>query len=133
MASEESIHKILERLGRAVSRAVSGSDEVSGAVKRIRKRGYALYLVLDSRDEEEEAARGIEIVPRRGVRARLQTADGKPRPAASTRRPSYRLDSDDASFLRSVGIDPSRTGRRGGSAPGRLDERPEEPDDDDGS
>ncbi len=62
---------------------------------RIREEGWSVYLVVD-RKNEDETPEGFEL-----------TTEMDPE-----EDPSFRIDSQDLSFLRSVGIDPTRRVRR---------------------
>lgn len=86
---------MLRDLGRALSEAISDSTEVSRTLRKIRQEGYSLHLLLDCkrRDPEEEA------LPVKKMRA-------------SGKEPEFRIDARDLSFLRSIGIDPTRRLRR---------------------
>lgn len=79
----------------------------------------ALY---DAIAESEELHRALWEMQREGLQARLTigcepgaTADpapSKPKPRDERRPgPSFRIDSDDLRFLRSIGIDPTRSRR----------------------
>lgn len=94
---EDKLQRMLHSLGRDLVKKISASAESSEAVRGLREEGYSLYLVLDRQKEGERRAR-FELIPRR-----------KPR-----REPVFKLDPDDVTFLRSLGIDPTRRakGRR---------------------
>jgi hypothetical protein len=101
MRLDQGIHRMLRDFGRALSEAISESSEASEKLREIRDRGYSLYLLLDgARAERVTAAPGAPAAP-------------EPRrpPAAE---PEFRINGEDLSFLRSVGIDPTRRlrGRR---------------------
>lgn len=86
---------MLGAFGRALVEAINGSSEISGVARRIQREGYSLHLVLgclqgDAEDGEELA----------------------PRPPHSVHKPAFRLNGDDVTFLRSIGIDPTRAVRR---------------------
>ncbi|MDH3403485.1 MAG: hypothetical protein OES32_06550 [Acidobacteriota bacterium] len=87
--------QLVEKLRGAVSQALAGSREVDEAMRRIRQQGWSLYLVVD-RKSGGEALEAYEI------------ADEEPALAEA----SFRIDSHDLSFLRSIGIDPTRRTRR---------------------
>ena len=79
--------QLVEELREAVSQALAGSPAVDEAMRRIRQEGWSLYLVVD-RKSEGEALEAYEI------------ADEGPALAEA----SFRIDSNDLSFLRSIGI-----------------------------
>lgn len=91
---DESMQRKLRDLGRAVFEAISESSEVSEALDLIRAEGYALSMQLNCKkepteDPEEPAVRALpEAIP------------------------EFRIDGQDVTFLRSIGIDPTRRMRR---------------------
>jgi hypothetical protein len=96
MAREETdLRAMLRDLGRALSAAISESPEVGRTLRRIRREGYTLQLLLDCKREPEQS---------------------EPSPigeeGALAVEPSFRIDARDLSFLRSIGIDPTRRLRR---------------------
>ena len=62
---------------------------------RIRDEGWSVYLVVD-RKNEDETPEGFELTTEPGLQE----------------EPSFRIDSQDLSFLKSLGIDPTRHIRR---------------------
>jgi hypothetical protein len=100
---------MLRDLRRALSEAIAESTEVSRTLRRIREEGYALYLLVDCKREAGEeplslpAARTVTKVATKTV-AKTVT-----RTAAD---PVFQIDGRDLSFLRSIGIDPTRRLRR---------------------
>lgn len=92
---DDRMKQLVEDLRGAVSHALTESPEVDEAMRRIRRQGWSLYLVVD-RKSEGEALAAYEI------------ADEAP-PLGEA---SFRIDSGDLSFLRSIGIDPTRRTRR---------------------
>ena len=62
---------------------------------QIRDEGWSVYLVID-RKLEDETPEGIELT--------ADTSDGVD--------PTFKINSTDLSFLKSVGIDPTRRVRR---------------------
>ncbi len=93
-SQEERIRQMLDDFGRVLVEAITHSSEFSGAVQRIRNEGYSMYLVLNCQQDGERRAR-MELTSKRAVP-----------------EPVFRLNSDDMSFLKSVGIDPTRCTRR---------------------
>ena len=120
MTDQDSNHRRLEDLGRAVTLAMSHSSEIAEAVERLRREGFSLYLVLDpnplgparNRFELRLTPDGGNAIPsdRRPssvpATAALRPVEHRPR------RPEFRLDADDVHLLRSMGIDATRPGRR---------------------
>ena len=87
------LHQLLSDLRRALYDAIAESDDVHRTWRSLREEGYALSLTVDCRREEDEE-------PPEAI------------PAAAASRPSFRINGDDLSFLRSIGIDPTRKVRR---------------------
>jgi hypothetical protein len=95
---DERIRKMLKELGEAINESISGSADVNDHIQRIRDEGYNLYVVLDAtigldKDDDEEAApeAGNAVAPKK-----------RPRDV------QFRIDVNDLSFLKSLGIDPTR-------------------------
>ncbi len=111
---------MLQNFGRALIQAIGGSSEVNGAARKISSEGYSLFLVLDGKEDEarlelttaqDEPANAARPNAARPNAARPNAA----RPSAarpSAARPKFRLNSNDVEFLRSVGIDATRSVRR---------------------
>ncbi len=89
------LRQLLEDLRGALSKALSESTDVSRSMGRIREEGWSLYLVVDrkSDDDTPEAFELTTTEPSRG-------------------KPVFRIDGRDLSFLKSIGIDPTRHLRR---------------------
>ncbi len=87
---------MLRDLRRALSEAISESSEVSRTLRKIREEGYSLYLLVDCKREANDPD-----VP--SLAALPKTAAGEP---------LFQIDSRDLSFLKSIGIDPTRRLRR---------------------
>lgn len=79
----------------ALARALSDSSEAGRAVREIRREGWSLYLVVDQKEDEGSGA-ALELTTKRS------TAEA----------PVFKIDGQDLSFLRSIGIDPTRSLRR---------------------
>ena len=97
---DEKIKQLLRDLGTAINESISGSDDVNRHIQRIRDEGYNLYVVLDAtiglnkqgeEDDEEPAQTGAELV------VRDQNKDVQ-----------FRINVNDLSLLRGLGIDPTR-------------------------
>ena len=96
----ERIKQLLRELGTAINESISSSDDVHRQIQRIRDEGYDLYVMLDATiglnkpgDDDEEA---------------------QPAPAAlvagnaNNRDVQFRINVNDLSLLRALGIDPTR-------------------------
>lgn len=92
---DDKLHHMLRDLRRALSEAIAESSEVSRTLRRIREEGYALYLLVDCKRELLDVEPVLPPVPR---------------PAAGD--PVFQIDGRDLSFLKSIGIDPTRRLRR---------------------
>lgn len=95
----DDVKRMLSELGRALVQAIAASDDVSESVRKLRNGGYALNLILDC---QQDGAKG--------ARLRLSTAPVERNSTPAD--PAFRLDGEDVSFLRELGIDPTRPGRR---------------------
>jgi len=87
---------MLRDLRRALSEAISESTEVSRTLRKIREEGYSLYLLVDCKREPGEQDDLPFTPPSR----------------SSSGEPTFQIDGRDLSFLRSIGIDPTRRLRR---------------------
>ena len=93
----EWLHQLMKRLGKAVHGGVVDSDEVQECLRELREAGWDAVMLLeasvvfreDGQPVSEDASLHIHAGPR-------------PRP------PVYRLSLEDAAFLASLGISPSR-------------------------
>ena len=136
MSVDDRLQELLARLGRTLGEALAESEAAAEVVEAVRREGLSLYLRLEPQIHDD-GSRGIRFLPveetspvedmndaamrrpqseaqadvldlgRRSV-ARLRRA----RLRAQPQRATYRLDQTDVDFLRQLGIDPSRTGRR---------------------
>jgi hypothetical protein len=89
---------MLRELRRVLSEAISESPEVSRTLRRIRDEGYSLYLLVDCKRDGNDPEHLALTAPRR-----LANGAGEP---------VFQIDGRDLSFLRSIGIDPTRRMRR---------------------
>ena len=86
---------MLRDLRRALSDAISESTEVSRSLRKIREEGYSLYLLVDcKRDSNGEEP--LALAPR----------------VTAPADPAFQINGRDLSFLKSIGIDPTRRLRR---------------------
>lgn len=74
--------------------AISESPDVNQALSQIRAHGYTLSMQLNCKKEPEASE-----------------ADPEPK-ALPAAEPVFRIDGQDLTFLRSIGIDPTRRMRR---------------------
>ncbi len=94
MPVDNDLKKWMRDLGQDLVHAIAASPEATDNVRKIRQRGYSLYLVLDR--SEGESGTHVELT------------SGQ----ASSTKPSFLLNKGDVTFLESVGIDATRPGRR---------------------
>jgi hypothetical protein len=105
---DDKIKELLKELGNAINESISGSREVNDRIQKIRDEGYDLYVVLDAtiglgkNDEEECETQYTNQLA-------LKPADAQ-----------FRINVADLSFLRSVGIDPTRKVK----VPKRIESKP---------
>lgn len=92
---DEKLRDMLRDLSRALFEAISDSSEVNRSLHRIRQEGYTLHLLLDCKRDGQD-------------RVRLDA----PSSSVSSSPPQFRINGQDLSFLRSIGIDPTRRSRR---------------------
>jgi len=89
------LRRLLRDLHGALTKALSDSSDVSRSMNRIREEGWSVYLVVD-RKQEDETPEAFELTASTNSRG----------------EPTFRIDGRDLSFLRSIGIDPTRRKRR---------------------
>lgn len=94
MTKDQDIQKIMKELGRAVVMAVTSSQDVKSLVRQIREKGLNLSLVLSCEQEEHQDTE-LQLISRQ-----------EPNDLG------FRLDGQDVSFLKSLGIDPTRSAPR---------------------
>ena len=89
------LQQLLTVLRGTLARALSDSREASRAVREIRREGWSLYLVVDQQEDEGSGA-ALELT------ARNEAGEA----------PVFKIDGRDLTFLRSIGIDPTRSLRK---------------------
>lgn len=84
---------MLRDFGRSLSEAISDSSEASRRLRAIRDQGYSLFLLLDD-----------------GLKAAETDSSATPLVGGDEPefQPDFRINGNDLSFLRSIGIDPTR-------------------------
>ena len=88
---DERRRTFMRELERALLEAISESEDVHRTLHRMHREGYTLQLFLDCQPAAEPAIKPL----------------GSNLPAA----PAFRINSDDLSLLRALGIDPTRKSR----------------------
>lgn len=89
---DDKLRRLVQDLRCAVSQALADSVDVGRALRRIRHEGWSLYLVVD-RQRQRGASDSFEV----GAE-----------PVVAGEEAAFRIDGRDLSFLRSIGIDPTR-------------------------
>ena len=92
------MNELLRDLGQALVDAFADSSEVDKTLLRVEQAGYSLYLTVECKQDEEDADERRRI-PLRSRRDRLP-------------EPVFKINTSDLTFLRSIGIDPTRKSRR---------------------
>lgn len=90
------IRRLLQDLRTSISKAFSESSEVGDVLDRVRDEGWSLYLVVDRKCEDLKP-QAFELATPKG---------------GGEHEPHFKIDGRDLTFLRSVGIDPTRKLRR---------------------
>ena len=115
MSKDRDIQQMIKDLGRAVAQAISASDHVNEVVRKIRHEGFSLSMTLNCEHEGRPEAK-LELTPRKAsandAEATPSQADDKSPSPALGPQPVFRLDSSDVTLLKSLGIDPTRSGPR---------------------
>ncbi|REJ83927.1 MAG: hypothetical protein DWQ36_19145 [Acidobacteria bacterium] len=107
---EAHLKRLLLDLRERLSEALADSPEVGETLDELRKNGYAVQLLMDCKRESSDSTELSSTQP-------IETpAKAAPEAALQRRLParspgSFRMSGDDLRFLRSVGIDPTRTTR----------------------
>ena len=101
---DDRIKQLLRDLGTAINESISGSDDVSRQIQRIRDEGYNLYVVLDAT---------IGLNKQDGEEGEQQPSESQPQPKAelvvsNDKDVQFRININDLSLLRGLGIDPTR-------------------------
>ena len=103
---DDRIKQLLRDLGTAINESISGSDDVSRQIQRIRDEGYNLYVVLDATiglnkndgSEEDEIRDGEPAT----------TTELALREDPREESVQFRINVNDLGLLRALGIDPTR-------------------------
>ena len=96
---DDKIKQLLRELGSAINESIGSSDDVNRQIQKIRDEGYNLYVVLDAtiglnkqgEEEEHEPTATAELVVR-----------------DENKDVQFRINVNDLSLLRGLGIDPTR-------------------------
>lgn len=94
-ALDAKLRRLLRDLRGAITEALTDPTGATRSMDEIREEGWSVYLVID-RKREDETPEGIELTG--------EDSNGE--------APTFRINSRDLAFLKSVGIDPTRRVRR---------------------
>ena len=100
--AQPDLDALLRDLGDALVEAMTSSEEIAGRLEELQEAGYSIVLRVDCRSAEEAAAE-IEAA---------EAEESAALAGAPVRDPDFRINGNDLSFLRSIGIDPTRKGPR---------------------
>lgn len=92
---EAHLKRLLLDLRERLSEALAESPEVTQTLDELRKNGYAVQLLMDCKRESRPGESETSVTPR-------------PAPVEPV---AFRINSQDLNFLRSLGIDPTKTTR----------------------
>ena len=93
----ERLQHMLSEFRKALYEAISDSTDVHRTWRQLREEGYSLYLLVDCKKQDGEQA--------------LQTTERGKLPLPP-QEPVFQINGTDLSFLKSIGIDPTRRRRR---------------------
>ena len=109
MALDDRVRAYLRELGAALNEAVSSSERVHAILAKVKAEGYGVYLVLDATVALEKRGRrssaALPSIRRGALQAARAVEDGE---GSTVERAVFQINVKDLSFLRSVGIDPTR-------------------------
>lgn len=103
----DKIKQLLKELGSAINDSISSSEDVNRHIQAIRDEGYDLYVVLD-------ATIGLNRQGEEGDEPFDEDESSASEPAQTEptvideRQIQFRINVNDLSLLRSLGIDPTR-------------------------
>ena len=107
---DDRIKQLLRDLGTAINESISGSDDVNRQIQRIRDEGYNLYVVLDAtiglNKQDEEGEGGVE--QKHEPQQEQQTQPKAELVVSNDKDVQFRININDLSLLRALGIDPTR-------------------------
>ena len=91
----ERLQQMLSEFRRALYEAISDSGDVHRTWRQLRDEGYSLYLLVDCKKQDAQ-----EVAAERG------------KLALPPQEAVFQINGQDLSFLKSIGIDPTRRRRR---------------------
>ena len=96
----ERLQHMLSEFRKALYEAISDSTDVHRTWRQLREEGYSLYLLVDCKKQDGQEALPAAAQP-----------NGK-LPLPPQQEPVFQINGTDLSFLKSIGIDPTRRRRR---------------------
>lgn len=102
MALDERTRSLLRELGAALNKAVSSSERVHEILAQVKSEGYEPYLVLDATVALDRRGRKTSAALPSIRRGSLHSQ------RSETENAVFQINVKDLTFLRSVGIDPTR-------------------------
>lgn len=104
---DDKIKELLRELGTSINESISASEEVNAHIQKIRDEGYDLYVVLDATISLNRQGEDVEPIEH----SLIEQTTAEPTQAMvvkSNKEVQFRIDINDLSLLRSLGIDPTR-------------------------
>lgn len=105
---DDKIKQLLKDLGSAINDSISSSEDVNRHIQSIRDEGYDLYVVLDAtiglNRQGEEGEETFDEDEESSVPVPMQTEPT----VIDEKQIQFRINVNDLSLLRSLGIDPTR-------------------------
>ena len=95
----ERLQSMLSEFRKALYEAISDSTDVHRTWRQLREEGYSLYLLVDCKKQDGEQQAAV-------------TAERGKLPLTSQEPIVFQINGGDLSFLKSIGIDPTRRRRR---------------------
>jgi hypothetical protein len=92
--SSDRLQQMLSDFRRALYEAITDSTDVHRTWRQLRDEGYSLYLLVDCKKQDGQEAADRGKLP------------------LSPQEPVFQINGPDLSFLKSIGIDPTRRARR---------------------
>lgn len=112
---DERRRTFMRELERALLEAISESAEVHRTLHRMHREGYTLQLFLDCQPadapDSADADQAADPDPDPDPSNTLVPARTGVRAESRAKEPAFRINSDDLSLLRALGIDPTRKSR----------------------
>jgi hypothetical protein len=102
---EPRLRQLLEELSEKLGEAIAECPEVGEKLDEVRSAGYSVYLLLDCKRRVQRGRRALPSGRREGA-DEASTSSPPVEPGV------FRINAGDLSFLRSLGIDPTRQLRR---------------------